>query len=55
MDDAIDRIEAATRRSVEAGDPNATALWNRTGGRERFARRRRWWADHRDEFAAALR
>jgi Phosphotransferase enzyme family len=55
MDDAIDRIEAAARRGVEAGDPNAVALWNRTGGSERHARRRRWWADHHDEFAVALR
>jgi hypothetical protein len=54
IDDAIDRIEGAVRRSVGAGDPNATALWNRTGGAERFDRRRRWWADHHDGFAAAL-
>jgi aminoglycoside phosphotransferase (APT) family kinase protein len=54
MDDAIDRIEVATRRAVGAGDPNATALWDRTGGAERFARRRRWWAQHHDEFATAL-
>ena len=55
MDDAIDRIEAAVRRSVDAGDPSAVALWNRTGGGARFDRRRRWWAEHHDEFAAALR
>ena len=54
MDDAIDQIEKAVRRSVAAGDPNATALWNRTGGSERYDRRRRWWMDHHDEFAAAL-
>ncbi len=54
MNDAIDRIEVAVRRSVEAGDANALALWNRTGGSERFDRRRRWWMDRRDEFAAAL-
>ena len=54
MDDAIDRIEAAVRRSVDAGDPSAVALWNRTGGSERFDRRRRWWTDHHDQFAAAL-
>ena len=47
MDDAIDRIEAAVRRSVDAGDPNAVEMWNRTGGGERYDRRRRWWTDHR--------
>ena len=55
MDHAIDRLEAAVRRSVEAGDPNAVEMWNRTGGSERYDRRRRWWMDHHDEFAAALR
>ncbi len=55
MDVAFERIEAATRRSVEAGDPNATALWDRTGGGDRFDRRRRWWAEHHDAFEAALR
>jgi hypothetical protein len=54
VDDAIARIEAAHRRAVDAGDPNAVELWNRTGGGERHDRRRRWWTDHRDEFAAAL-
>ena len=54
MDDAIDRIEAAVRRSVDAGDPNSVAMWNRTGGSERYDRRRRWWTDHHDQFAAAL-
>jgi len=54
MDNAIDRLEAAVRRSVEAGDPNAVEMWNRTGGSERYDRRRRWWMDHHDEFAAAL-
>ncbi len=54
MNDAIDRIEAAVRQSVDAGNPNAIAMWNRTGGSERFERRRRWWMDHHDQFAAAL-
>src|SRR6266545_4264754 len=54
MDDAIARIEAAVRRSVDAGDPNAVEIWNRTGGSERYDRRRRWWTDHHDEFATAL-
>ena len=54
MDDAIDRIEAATRRSVDAGHANAIAMWNRSGGAEKYARRRRWWNDHHHEFVAAL-
>ncbi|MGH9231354.1 MAG: phosphotransferase [Acidimicrobiales bacterium] len=54
MNDAIDRLEAAVRRSVAAGDPNSVALWNRTGGSKRYDRRRRWWTDHHDQFAAAL-
>jgi len=27
----------------------------RTGGIEKYDRRRRWWTDHHDQFAAALR
>lgn len=55
MNDAIDRIEAAVRRSVAAGDPTSVEMWNRTGGPERYDRRRRWWTDHHDHFVAALR
>ena len=54
MDDAIDRIEAAVRRSVDVGDPNAVAMLKRTGGIEKYDRRRRWWTDHHDLFVAAL-
>lgn len=54
MDVAFARIESAIRRSVDVGDPNATALWDRTGGGERFDRRRSWWIDRQDQFAAAL-
>ncbi len=55
VDDAMARIEAAVRRGVDAGDPNVIAMWDRSGGSERYDRRRRWWADHHDRFAAALR
>jgi hypothetical protein len=55
IDDAITRIEAAVRRGVDAGDPNAVTLWDRTGGSARFDRRRRWWADHHEQFVATLR
>lgn len=54
IDDALDTLEAAVRRSVASGDPGPRALWDRTGGAERFDRRRRWWALHRRRFAAAL-
>jgi aminoglycoside phosphotransferase (APT) family kinase protein len=54
MYDAIDVVEAAVRRSVDVGDPNALEMWNRTGGGERYQRRRRWWVDHQNQFAAAL-
>lgn len=54
IDDALDRIEAAVRRGVDAGDPGTVALWNRTGGQDRLDRRRRWWTAHRGRFAAAL-
>jgi aminoglycoside phosphotransferase (APT) family kinase protein len=55
MDDALDRIEAATARSLGTGDPTAVETWHRTGGRDKYVRRRRWWTRHRDAFAAALR
>jgi hypothetical protein len=55
MDDAIARVEAAVRRSVDAGDASSVAMWDRTDGSERYERRRRWWSDHHDELATALR
>jgi hypothetical protein len=30
-------------------------MWKQMGGAERFDRRRRWWDDRRERFAAALR
>jgi hypothetical protein len=54
IDDAMDRVEAAVRCSIDAGDPNAIAMWERTGGSARYERRRRWWSDHRRRFASAL-
>jgi hypothetical protein len=54
IDDAIARIEIAVRRRVDAGDPNVIAMWDRSGGSERYDRRRGWWMDHHDQFAAAL-
>ncbi|GAB3434616.1 phosphotransferase [Flindersiella endophytica] len=54
VDDALSRIEAAARRSLDVGDPNTVAMMNRRGGIEKFDRRRRWWSAHYEHFAAAL-
>jgi hypothetical protein len=51
---AMDRLEAWVRRRVHEGDPVSVDLWKRTGGQERYDRRRRWWTEHRHELAAAL-
>src|SRR5260370_18479877 len=48
MDDAIDRIEAAVRCAVQAGDPNVIAMWNRTRGNQRYGRPPPWWTDLHD-------
>ena len=52
---AMDRLDAFARRRVEEGDPTSVELWDRTGGQDRYDRRRRWLTDHHDELAAALR
>ncbi len=54
VDDTLDRIEVAVRRSVDAGHPAAVELWHRTGGQARFDRRRGWWVEHHAHFVAAL-
>jgi aminoglycoside phosphotransferase (APT) family kinase protein len=54
MNDALGRIEAAARRSIDSGDPNVAAMMKRTGGIEKYDRRRRWWSAHYDQFAAVL-
>ena len=45
---------AFVRRRVEAGDPNFINMWNEMGGKNRFDRRRRWWAEHQNRFENAL-
>lgn len=54
MNDALDRIEAAARRSLATGGPNAVARMRRAGGIEKFDRRRHWWTTHHKEFSEAL-
>lgn len=43
------------RRRVEAGEPAFIQMWERSGGQERFDRRRRWWSRVRPEFERAMR
>ncbi len=52
--DAIGRVDDAVRRTVEAGERGAVELWKRSGGDERFERRRRWLQRHHDDLVAAL-
>jgi hypothetical protein len=52
--DSIARGGEFLLRRIEAGDPNFTKLWNDMGGMERFDRRRRWFAEHHEQFADAL-
>ena len=54
IEDAMGRVEAAVRAGVAAGHVGTVELWNRSGGAIRFERRQRWWAEHRESFAAAL-
>lgn len=55
IDDALDQIERAARRSVADGDPAAQDVISRTGGIEKYDRRRTWWSKHQPQFAVALR
>ena len=43
------------RRHAEAGEPGFVTMWQEIGGMERFDRRRRWWAEAKSAFEAALR
>jgi hypothetical protein len=49
------RARTFVQGRVEGGDPNFRLMWDFMGGAERFDRRDRWWAEHRAQFAAALR
>jgi hypothetical protein len=55
LDDAIAAGGAFVRRRAEAGDPGFVRMWHDIGGMERFDRRRRWWAERKPDFEAALR
>jgi aminoglycoside phosphotransferase (APT) family kinase protein len=55
VEDAIDRIEAAVRRSAAGGGQHAAEVLAATGGVEKYERRRSWWLCHHEAFAFALR
>lgn len=54
LGDSIVRGGEFVRRRVVAGDPTFIRMWNDMGGMERFDRRRRWWADHEQQFFKAM-
>ena len=54
LDDVIARGGAFVQKRVQAGDQNFIRMWNAMGGMERFDRRRRWWADHKQDFARVM-
>jgi hypothetical protein len=54
LSDSIVRGGEFVRRRVEGGDPNFIRMWNDMGGMERFDRRRRWWAEHQQQFLTAM-
>ena len=55
IDDALEQIERAARRSIAGGDAAAVATVERTGGLAKYDRRRDWWTANRHAFGAALR
>lgn len=55
LDESIARGGEFVRRRVEAGEAPFIEMWESMGGQERFDRRRRWWAEGRVDFQAALR
>lgn len=54
LSDAIAAGGEFVRRHAEAGEPGFVQMWNEMGGMERFDRRRRWWAERKPDFEAAL-
>ena len=55
LDESIARDGEFVRRHVEAGEVAFIEMWESMGGQERYDRRRRWWAEARVDFEAALR
>lgn len=55
IDDALQQVEAAARRGHGKGDARAAKMLAKTGGFEKYERRREWWNRHQGDFSAALR
>lgn len=55
IDGALDRIETTIRLSFDGDDADAVAMLKKTGGIEKYDRRRVWWKRHYEEFTSALR
>jgi hypothetical protein len=55
LDVQMERGGEFVQRHVDAGEAAFIEMWAMMGGQERFDRRRDWFAEHRSEFAAALR
>ncbi|MGH1489598.1 MAG: phosphotransferase [Acidimicrobiales bacterium] len=54
IEDALDQIERLAKHNFELGEPAALTMLSKTGGLEKYDRRREWWQRHRDEFEMAL-
>lgn len=54
LDETIQAGGEFVRRHAEAGEPGFVKMLADMGGMERFDRRRRWWAEAKPKFAAAL-
>jgi len=54
LNKSIEKGGDFVRRRVEAGEPGFVKMWEEMGGSERFDWRRRWWADERPNFEAAM-
>jgi Ser/Thr protein kinase RdoA (MazF antagonist) len=53
--DLMSRSGEFVLRRIAQGDANFRRMLEETGGVERFDRRRRWWATHKQSFAEALK
>lgn len=55
LEEALDCIEEQAHHSFATADPARRSMMERTGGIEKYDRRRQWWQRLRGEFDTALR